>query len=938
MQKFTRTLAMAGALAFAGVLAGCGDDVSVQPDPGITLTPTSATLQVGQTAQFSATVTGLANKAVTWSSSDNAKATVDANGKVTAVAAGTASIIAATSDPSVKASAIVTVTAVSKGVTKVEIAPNAYVMKQGDFVQLTANVTRDPGVAGTVTWASSATAIATVDGTGKVTAVANGSAVITAASTVDPSVTGTAAITVRALAPAQVSIKTVTQGGTTNPVNFNNVFGQIDVVYNVDPGDQVVTKVDVLIDGAIACSNSMSVSESEQLRLAAAFPDRVQAAEQVCSINTAAFNATTGAVTYPNGAHQLSVKATIGGTQPGNVSSSSQALNFQNTSGFIALVSNTNTNAGFPPSAINPTTGRKWIAGNVTLKLAAVNYAGGGATVTSLTGSFLGKTFTKTPDSGTQIFTVDFPNSGTSATNIVGYETTALGETMPAIGGSNLSNGNQGSTTILNIGATAANLGLTPLDSTRVDNVAPLAPTVGAMKTWLNAAYKFTAANAGITGISDASVDNVTTEFWVIKGTNPTTACDLTGLAKVTDAAGLVESLTSLSYNGKAVIIDALGNKRCVPLNNAFGVDLGAPALDSVRGPSANEAFGAANAPTAGDDSIQVFFSDTLSGARLPNPLDLSIKLATASATSCPVGATTACNPVASANQVSSRGGLTTNGYYTYSVFASDSAGNSTATTTRTFLWDDQAPTQTGVAQQPATYTPLGSATFTAAVADNVDLGAASGYLTWAGVDSIAYAGNSIGTFGSDAFTTTGSASFTVSNLLRCMTLAQDTTAAGGVKVSTFNIIANDVAGNSMNIGNQTIPALAVQWNCGTVGNSKLAGTGLTVSATPATVSVSGAASTPKTTTLAARVETVASESAQPFSRVDFYVRNAAGRLQLIGSSSSASVGPQGTIRPFTYSITWTPTAAGTPVVVAIGVDAEGDAMRAAPITVTVNP
>ena len=69
MQKLTRTLAMASALAFMGVLAGCGDDVVVEPDPGIELTPPSASLKVGETAQFSATVRGLANKTVTWTSS-----------------------------------------------------------------------------------------------------------------------------------------------------------------------------------------------------------------------------------------------------------------------------------------------------------------------------------------------------------------------------------------------------------------------------------------------------------------------------------------------------------------------------------------------------------------------------------------------------------------------------------------------------------------------------------------------------------------------------------------------------------------------------------------------------------------------------------------------------------------------------------------------------
>src|SRR5688572_3168310 len=139
MQKLTRTLAMASAIAFMGVLAGCGDDVVVEPDPSISLTPPSASLQVGQTAQFSASVSGLANKTVNWTSSDAAKATVDATGKVTAVAAGSASIIAtAAGDQNVKATAIVTVTRANLGVSGITVSPNADILGPGQTRQLVA--------------------------------------------------------------------------------------------------------------------------------------------------------------------------------------------------------------------------------------------------------------------------------------------------------------------------------------------------------------------------------------------------------------------------------------------------------------------------------------------------------------------------------------------------------------------------------------------------------------------------------------------------------------------------------------------------------------------------------------------------------------------------------------------------------------------------------
>ena len=47
--------------------------------------------------------------------------------------------------------------------------------------------------------------------------------------------------------PAQISIQKVTVAGNPGtPVDFNNVRGQIDVTLNLEPGDQTVTKVEVL--------------------------------------------------------------------------------------------------------------------------------------------------------------------------------------------------------------------------------------------------------------------------------------------------------------------------------------------------------------------------------------------------------------------------------------------------------------------------------------------------------------------------------------------------------------------------------------------------------------------------------------------------------------------------------------------------------------------
>ena len=942
MQKLTRTLALTGALAFAGVLAGCGDDVTVEDTLAVTVTPASATVAVGGSVTLTASVTGTnPNKNVTWSTSDATRATVDANGKVTGVAAGSATITAtAAADPGVKGSALITVSA-DKGVQKVEVQPSNFILKVGEFVQATAVVTRNPGVAGTVTWTSSATAIATVDNTGKVTAVSNGSALITAASTVDPTVTGSMALTVRALTPAKISVQAVTKGGTTQPVNFNNVAGQIDVVLNVDPGDEVVTKVDVNIDATSACSRNLSVAESEQLRLAAAF-EELEAVDIVCSINTGGFNATTGAVNFANGPHTLSASGVVAGPPQRTISTSNQPATFNNQSGFVAIVSNTNTNTGFPNNAINPTTGRKWVAGNVQLKLAAVNYAPGGATVTNINASFLGKTFTDTPDAGTQIFTVDFPNSGTGSLNIVGYQTGALSETMPVVTSSNLSNGNQGAVDILNIGAAADSLGLQRLDSTRVDNVQPATPTVGAFPAWVTKAYTFTAANAGITGLSDTGVDDVKTDFYVIKGTNPTTACDVTGMTKVTDAQGLVESL-STEYNGKAIVFDALGNRRCVTLGNAFGADFGAPQNVKLTGVSNQQGFTSAATAAATNYGFSTD-GDTLSGIVSATAGRISILRMPASGSNvCELGATSACNQTTAPDAGSITDGSAGIGYYTITAQLADVAGNAgpTPALTATFVVDETAPVFSGGLTLSPTYAGNAPAAIGGvAVDDNLDLARLFGQVNYtAATVNLEYASQTLGSFGGP-LEKTFSGTYTIPSLIRCMAPAGGPyTANNANKAQDVTLFAFDQAGGfstKLPTPGDFAPRVA---NCGDVGTLT---TGLVLTAftqgapsygtgkTEVDIDGANLATTSSTTVALSAQALVSQNGGNPFSKVEFYVLNTATNGYTFIGAASATAGPNTSpTRPWNYAFTWDPGASiqpGTLTIIAVGVDSDGDA------------
>lgn len=142
------------------------------------------------------TPTNAANKAVSFSSSNEAVATVDAStGLVTAVAVGTATITVTTSDGSKQASCEVTVAPVA--VTGVSLEPATLNLVYEDTANLTATVAPANATNPGITWASSDTSVATVDQNGKVTAVHAGTAEISASSQADSTIKATKKVTVQ---------------------------------------------------------------------------------------------------------------------------------------------------------------------------------------------------------------------------------------------------------------------------------------------------------------------------------------------------------------------------------------------------------------------------------------------------------------------------------------------------------------------------------------------------------------------------------------------------------------------------------------------------------------------------------------------------------------------------------------------------------------------
>ena len=149
----------------------------------VTLNKTTASVVKGKTLTLTATVTptNATNKNVTWKSSNTKIATVDSNGKVTAKAAGTATITCTAADGSGKsATCKITVTNPAVKVTKLRMNKTSVDLLKGKTVQLKVTVTPSNATNKAVTWTSSNKRIATVTSNGLVKAVRTGTVTITA--------------------------------------------------------------------------------------------------------------------------------------------------------------------------------------------------------------------------------------------------------------------------------------------------------------------------------------------------------------------------------------------------------------------------------------------------------------------------------------------------------------------------------------------------------------------------------------------------------------------------------------------------------------------------------------------------------------------------------------------------------------------------------------
>ena len=195
----------------------------------VTITNKNSSMKIGTTYNLAWSVepSTATDKQLTFSSSNTAVATITDKGVITAVGAGTTTIVAAANDNlAIVDSYELTVDALVP-VTQINVTGKAS-MEVGESETFVATVLPEDASNKNVTWSSSNTNVATVDQTGKVTVVGSGTVVITATSVADTNVYGSFVVGVE-----NVPITWITLTGKTGMVYSETAY----IGYTITPSN-----------------------------------------------------------------------------------------------------------------------------------------------------------------------------------------------------------------------------------------------------------------------------------------------------------------------------------------------------------------------------------------------------------------------------------------------------------------------------------------------------------------------------------------------------------------------------------------------------------------------------------------------------------------------------------------------------------------------------
>lgn len=283
MKRKTIILAVVAAAAMAITLVGCGvkitniavpESATVEKGESITLpvvygtdeapAVTPETAATGESAETDEKLAKAAEKlTIEWTSSDESVATVDETGTVTAVAAGEADVTASVKDADIAASTHIKVVVTPTDVVapeSIDLVTNGENTKDLDAKLVPADAT-DVKLA----YESSDESVATVDETGKVTAVANGECTITTyvtAKTEDAEASELSAVVVEAADSEEVDDSVATM--PEDLAAMDSAFGVVPENLKAETKVTVTTNVEsVTLDkteGVLTVGNTVTVT------------------------------------------------------------------------------------------------------------------------------------------------------------------------------------------------------------------------------------------------------------------------------------------------------------------------------------------------------------------------------------------------------------------------------------------------------------------------------------------------------------------------------------------------------------------------------------------------------------------------------------------------------------------------------------------------------
>lgn len=257
-----------------------GEEVVIEIDEAvevasITLAGTTTGMKVGDTVQLTATLTpaNATDTRVVWTSDAPSIATVDATGKVTAVAIGSFNITAKPVYGTTGLKATQAGTVVATDVSGVTLNKTALTLEIGQNETLAATVLPTGATNKAVTWTSGTSAVATVDVNGKITALTAGTSVITVTTT-DGSLTATATVTVKPVKPVAVLAPATNAGTKLTITGYVNTmeYRVLDAAGNVistwaDPTTAVVDDIVAAVGYKIEVRNTVATVVSDVLTL-----------------------------------------------------------------------------------------------------------------------------------------------------------------------------------------------------------------------------------------------------------------------------------------------------------------------------------------------------------------------------------------------------------------------------------------------------------------------------------------------------------------------------------------------------------------------------------------------------------------------------------------------------------------------------------------------